>query len=54
MVPDLEEQVFSFLDHWKHYKADDGIRTNSWLPGLMRQVYGPEVADRMLQEADLP
>lgn len=54
VVPDLNDQVFAFLEYWKDYKVNHGTQTDAWLPGLMRQVYGNETAEKMLEEAGLP
>lgn len=54
MVPDLDKQVNSFLEHWQHYKINDGIQTDSWLPELLRQVYGSEATEKLLQDIGLP
>lgn len=53
MVPNLDKQVFSFLEYWKDYKVNYGTQTDSWLPGLLRQVYEYETAEEMLREAGL-
>ena len=51
-IPELEHQVYEFLDAWRYNQANYGSKLN-WLPGLLRHVYGQETAERLLRETDL-
>jgi hypothetical protein len=54
LVPDVDNQVFQFLEHWEDVKDSGGSSVESWMPGLMTQIYGSEVATEMLKNAGLP
>ena len=54
LVPDLDDQVLQFLEHWQYVKNTGGSSSSHWLPGLMYQVYGHEEGAQMLQNAGLP
>ncbi len=54
LVPNLEQQVFGFLEYWQYWKNQPNSIRADWLPELLTQVYGQETAKKMLQEADLP
>jgi len=54
LVPDLDEQVYGFLENWQHHKIHSRGAKTDWLPGLLTQIYGQETAKKMLQEAGLP
>lgn len=60
--PELDEQVYEFLQYWKD-ERDDALRRcrpdyispiGNWLPGLLIHVYGAEKAEKLLQETELP
>lgn len=54
LSPGINNQVFQFIEHWQEVKNSGGTSTASWLPELMKQVYGEEDTARMLHEAGLP
>jgi hypothetical protein len=54
LVPDIDNQIFQFLEHWEDVKNGGGSSVESWMPGLMNQIYGSEVATEMLTNAGLP
>lgn len=54
LSPSIDNQVYQFIEHWQDVKTSGGSSTESWLPGLMEQVYGKEAAARMLDAAELP
>lgn len=54
-IPDLDEQVYGFLERLRLLLVDTGrnppdVTRNKWLPGLLAHVYGPEAAAKILQE----
>lgn len=54
-VPDLDRQVYGFLERLRWLLVDAGVNPpdvtrNKWLPGLLAHVYGPEAAEKILQE----
>jgi hypothetical protein len=51
-IPNLENQVYEFLETWCANRANYGSKLD-WLPGLLRHIYGSETAERLLREADL-
>ena len=53
LVPGLENQVNQFLQHWKHINDTGGSSSTQWLPGLINQVYGREMAVRLLRSANI-
>jgi len=55
LVPDLDKQVYDFLDTLGYYKfMMPNHVTLNWLPGLLSHVYGEETAKKMLEEKGLP
>lgn len=53
-VPDLDQQVYQFLAYWRSYKTEGFRVETDWIASLLTQVYGQEVAEKMLQAAGLP
>ncbi|MBW4497538.1 MAG: hypothetical protein KME26_31625 [Oscillatoria princeps RMCB-10] len=54
-VPDLDDQVYGFLERLKQFKAlSPQAMTLNWLPALLGHIYGSEAAEKMLQETGLP
>lgn len=55
-VPDLDEQVYRFLDDIKELKLNNNpnILYLQWIPGLLAHIYRQEIADKMLHRAALP
>ena len=43
-------QVQHFLSDWRYYNAETGADV-SWIPDLLTHVYGPELAEKMLEDA---
>lgn len=54
IVPNLDCQVYNFLENYQLSKAAGMHLTLDWLPGLLTHVYGQEAAEKMLQETELP
>lgn len=57
--PELDREVYDFLQYWKNYRDDAVSRGHKstlgdWLPVLLRHVYGAEEAENLLQETGLP
>lgn len=48
-IPDLDDQVFGFLNLWNAYHKDYGTKVD-WLPTLMGHVYGEEQGKNILLE----
>lgn len=38
-IPDLEQQVYDFLEFWQHNKTNNIGAKTDWLPGLLTQIY---------------
>ena len=62
VFPELDEQVYEFLQYWREEK-DDALRRGrpdyisplgNWLPQLLTHVYGAEEAEKLLRSAGLP
>ncbi|MBD1894036.1 hypothetical protein [Coleofasciculus sp. FACHB-129] len=53
LIPDLDRQVYGFLDYWKYWYSQGNSADVTWLPGLLTQIYGRETAKTMLREAGL-
>lgn len=53
-IPNLDEQVYGFLELWQQHKAHNVGAKTDWLPGLLTQIYDEETASDMLRKADLP
>jgi hypothetical protein len=60
--PALNNQVYDFLQYWKEEEIDAVkhtehlemlIRVKTWIPNLLKHIYGDELAMRMLQEVEL-
>ena len=49
----LDQQVKDFLSNYKYMEADGISLTLDWLPGLLTYVYGQEIAEKLLKEAEL-
>lgn len=55
LVPNLDSQVYQFLEYLQYCKANYyGTQLDWWLPRLLSHVYGQEIAERMLTETGLP
>ena len=52
-VPNLNTQVYGWFERFQDFKAS-WEPTLDWLPTILTHVYGRDVAQAMLQEADLP
>jgi hypothetical protein len=53
-VPNLDTQVYGWFKRFQDFKASGMELTLGWLPTLLTHVYGEEMAQRLLREADLP
>ena len=53
-IPDLDQQVYLFLNRFQSFKAAGMKLTLEWLPGLLTHVYGEEATEKMLKETGLP
>lgn len=53
-VPDLDQQTHLFLEQIRYIRDNYPVHTLGWVPGLLRHLYGEEVAERMLRETGLP
>jgi hypothetical protein len=54
LFPELNNQVYGFLDYFRYFKNNYAQATLEWIPPLMSHVYGIERATSLLQEFDLP
>jgi hypothetical protein len=54
LIPDINEQGYKFLDEWRYYKSLKQGASTDWIPGLLEQIYGKEMAQKLLREYDLP
>lgn len=54
LVPDLDEQIYGFLEYWQNCKTYYKGAKTDWIPGLLTQVYGEQTAQKLLQSANLP
>ena len=60
--PELDEQVYEFLQYWRDERDDALSRglpdyispIGNWLPQLLTHVYGAEEAEKLLHSAGLP
>lgn len=57
--PELDRQVYDFLQYWKNDTDDrvsrgDKSAIENWLPQLLTHVYGAEIAEKLLRETGLP
>lgn len=53
LIPNLDNQVFCFLENWREICHNDGTDVSSWLPGLIMQVYGEQKGIELLQNYQL-
>jgi hypothetical protein len=53
-VPDLDQQVYSYLADLREDKLAGYRLTLEWLPGLLTHFYGNELAQQMLTDYQLP
>jgi hypothetical protein len=52
-VPDLNQQVYAYLEDLRQSKLAGRRLTIEWLPGLLAHIYGTETAKRLLQEVEV-
>lgn len=52
-IPNLDTQVYLFLESLQALKADGLQLTIEWLPELLTHVYGEETSQKLLQETQL-
>ena len=55
IVPFFDRQVYAFLEYFRYCKNTSpiGVVTIDWLPGLLTNVYGQEMAEQILTQASL-
>jgi len=53
-LPDLERQVYGFLEDYQSLKASGLEGMSDKLSALLKQIYGSDTATKMLREYDLP
>jgi len=54
LLPNLDSQVYQFLEYLQYCQANYyGTQLSWWLPRLLSHVYGPEMAQRILNETGL-
>lgn len=54
-IPDLDEQVYRFLNDIKKLKLNNNLNNYlKWIPGLLAHIYGQKTADKMLHRAAIP
>ena len=55
VVPFFDEQVYAFLERLRYFKQTyrSELVTLDWLPGLLTNVYGKEVAEQILRKTSL-
>jgi hypothetical protein len=53
LFPELNNQVYGFLDYFRYFKNNYAQATLEWIPPLMSHVCGAERATSLLQEFDL-
>jgi hypothetical protein len=52
--PELDQQVYKFLEYFRDFKANYEQATLGWIPGVLSNVYGDEKMNIMLQDFNLP
>jgi hypothetical protein len=52
--PELDQQVYKFLEYFHDFKANYEQATLGWIPGVLSNVYGDEKTSSILQEFSLP
>lgn len=53
IIPDLDRQVYDFLENYQLSKSVGMRLTLDWLPELLNHIYGQETAEMLLREAEL-
>lgn len=51
-IPDIDQQVFAFIETWKNYAKDYGTNIG-WLPQLLTHVYGIQRVTELIQAYSL-
>lgn len=54
LIPDIDDQVYNFLDEWRYYKSRNQGASTDWLAGQLEQIYGKEMAEKLLRQYGLP
>lgn len=52
-TPDLDYRVSLFINIWTQYHKDNKADID-WLPTLLAHIYGPERANKLILDANLP
>jgi hypothetical protein len=53
-LPDIDNQVFAFLEEMRYIKENYIQATLEWIPNLLTELYGEENAVEMLKKYSLP